>query len=59
MSGALRYTLVVRHPETNEATALLAGEQVPDWASELVQSDDLENYGKTEKRAASKRTASK
>lgn len=40
--GALRYTLVVRHPETSEPVALLAGELVPGWASGLVHSDDLE-----------------
>lgn len=42
MAGVLRYTLVVRHPETLAATALLAGQSVPDWASDLVHPDDLE-----------------
>lgn len=42
MAGVLRYTLVVRNPETLEATALLAGTQVPGWAAELVHADDLE-----------------
>ena len=40
-AGGLRYTLVVRHPETGAATALLAGEPVPAWASGLAQPDDL------------------
>ena len=40
--GVLRYTVVVRHPETGVATALLAGEPVPDWAGGLVSADDLE-----------------
>lgn len=38
----LRYTLIVRHPETGEAVALLAGSEVPKWASDLVQPDDCE-----------------
>jgi len=38
----LRYTLVVRHPETGEATPLLQGSEVPDWAKDLVQPDDVE-----------------
>ena len=38
----LRYTLIVRHPETGEAVALLAGSEVPKWASGLVQPDDCE-----------------
>lgn len=40
--GALRYTLIVRHPETAEPVALLAGQPVPEWASGLVHPDDLE-----------------
>ena len=47
MAGVLRYTLVVRNPETLEATALLAGTQVPGWAAELVHADDLEVVGRT------------
>lgn len=42
MSG-LKYTLVVTHPESLTAVALLQGEPVPEWASELVHSDDLES----------------
>ncbi len=40
--GKLLHTLVVRHPDTFEATALLAGEPVPDWAADLVHADDVE-----------------
>ena len=39
--SALRYTLVVRNPE-GVAVALVAGSEVPEWASGLVHSDDLE-----------------
>ena len=39
---SLKYTLVVRHPETGEPVALLKGEPVPDWAKDLVQPDDVE-----------------
>ncbi|GAB3988863.1 hypothetical protein [Nocardioides marmoraquaticus] len=34
-------TLVVRHPDTDAATALVEGQPVPDWAAELVHPDDL------------------
>ena len=40
--GVLRYTLVVRHSETSDPVALLAGEPVPEWASSLVHPDDME-----------------
>lgn len=45
MSAAkvLRYTLVVRHPDTLDAVPLLAGSEVPDWATDLVHPDDLES----------------
>lgn len=43
----LLYTLVVRHPETGEATPLLAGETVPAWAKGLVHADDLEPAAKS------------
>ena len=39
--SALRYTLVVRDPE-GVAVALVAGSEVPEWAADLVHSDDLE-----------------
>lgn len=38
----LKYTLVVRHPETGDPVALRAGEDVPKWASDLVHKDDQE-----------------
>lgn len=41
MSG-LKYTLVVRHPESGEPVALLEGTQVPSWAKDLVDPDDLD-----------------
>jgi hypothetical protein len=41
---SLKYTLVVRDPD-GQAVALLAGSEVPDWASDLVHPDDLEGSG--------------
>lgn len=41
MSGVLAYTVIVRHPDTDAATALLAGQPVPEWAGDLVHADDL------------------
>lgn len=38
----LKLTLVVRHPVTGEPVALKAGEPVPDWATDLVHPDDVE-----------------
>lgn len=40
-AGKLKYTLVVRHPDTSAPTALLADQEVPDWATDLVHADDL------------------
>lgn len=57
MTGVLRHTLVVRHPETHAAVGLLAGEPVPDWATDLVDDDDLEDGG--EKSPPAKKTAAK
>lgn len=42
MSAVLARTVVVRHPDTLAATALLAGEPLPDWASDLVGPDALD-----------------
>ena len=42
MTG-LKYTLIVVHPETSVPTALLAGSEVPDWAVDLVHSDDIDS----------------
>lgn len=41
MSG-LKYTVVVRHPETYQAVPLLAGTPVPAWAKDLVHADDID-----------------
>lgn len=40
-AGVLRYTLVVRD-EGGQPVALLEGQEVPEWARELVHADDLE-----------------
>lgn len=40
MTGKLKHTLVVRNPD-GEAVALVEGSEVPDWASDLVHSDDV------------------
>lgn len=37
----LRYTVVRKHPETDIATAILAGSRVPSWAKDLVDEADL------------------
>jgi len=37
----MKYTVIVRHPDTDEPTALLAGKSVPGWAKGLVHADDL------------------
>ena len=44
----LRYTRVVRHPETFQAVALVAGSQVPGWAGGLVHEDDLQDAPKAQ-----------
>lgn len=54
-AGDLRYTVVVRHPDNGEATALVAGQPVPDWATELVHADDLEPKVAAKKAATSKK----
>ena len=41
MAGKLMHTLVVRHPDTLEAVALLEGTTVPDWATDLVDKGNL------------------
>lgn len=57
-AGSLRFTVVVRHPETSEPVALVAGEPVPGWATDLVHPDDIEGAEPEAKRPA-KRAASK
>lgn len=37
----MRYTVIVRHPETDAPMAVLEGKPVPDWAEGLVHEDDL------------------
>jgi hypothetical protein len=37
----LKYTVVVRRPEDLTAVALVGGQPVPDWATDLVHPDDL------------------
>lgn len=39
--GVLRYTLVLRNPETLMPEALLEGQPVPAWAKGLVHAEDL------------------
>ncbi len=41
-AGKLKYTLVVRHPETLLPEALLAGTDLPAWAEDLVDEGNLE-----------------
>lgn len=41
----MKYTVVVRHPETDAPTALVKGTDVPDWATGLVHADDVESDG--------------
>ena len=41
-AGVLKYTLVVRNPDTMVATVLKAGEPVPEWAQDHVHPDDLD-----------------
>ena len=37
----MRVTVAVRHPQTLEAVAILAGDPVPDWALGLVDDGDV------------------
>lgn len=46
-AGVLKYTLVVRHPDTDAPTALLVGEAVPAWARDLVHADDVDGDAPT------------
>lgn len=54
MAGVLKYTVVVRNPDTMVAHALKAGEPVPSWAKDLVHPDDL--TGGSEKKAKDKKS---
>jgi hypothetical protein len=55
-AATLKYTIVVRHPETGVATALVEGSGVPEWAKDLVHKDDLEGGSPT--KAPAKKSAS-
>jgi hypothetical protein len=59
VSGALKYTLVVRNPATLDAVALRGGEPVPDWAADLVDPADIDGADAkaTPRKAAAKATA--
>ena len=58
--SALRYTLIVRNPETGAPVALLAGKPVPGWATDLVHPDDLTGAEpEPSKRAPTKKAAAK
>lgn len=48
-AGVLKYTVVRVNPETMTATAILAGSEVPEWASDMVHADDLESGASTSK----------
>ena len=37
----MRYTVVVRHPETMTPVALVEGTEVPEWASVRLPEDDV------------------
>ena len=41
MGRRLAGTVVLRSPETGEPVALLAGDDVPDWAAEAITNPDL------------------
>lgn len=43
MSAVMKHTMVVRHPDTMEATPVLAGDPRPDWAKDLIHDDNLED----------------
>ncbi|WP_344004149.1 hypothetical protein [Nocardioides lentus] len=46
----LAHTLIVRHPDTLVATPLVAGSEVPDWATSLVDDADLDGANAEPKR---------
>lgn len=53
-AGTMRVTVAVRHPQTLEVHALMAGEAVPEWAEGLVHEGDVESVKAPSKRAAAK-----
>lgn len=48
MAGKLIYTLVVRHPDTLVGVPLIAGSEVPDWATDLVDKGNLDDGGSSD-----------
>lgn len=42
MAGTMKHTMVVRHPDTMMAEALLVGSKVPDWAAGIVGPDNVD-----------------
>lgn len=49
MAGVMKHTMVVRHPDTLAAEALLAGEPVPDWVTDdLVHPDNTQTKAQYE-----------
>lgn len=42
----MKYTVIVRHPDTDAPTAVLVGKPVPEWAADLVHPDDIEGDDK-------------
>lgn len=38
----MKYTVIVRHPDTAAPTAVLVGKPVPEWAADLVHPEDVE-----------------
>jgi len=57
MAGVLRYTVIRHNSETGMAEPLLAGSEVPSWASGLVEADDLVQPEPAPKKAAAKKAA--
>ncbi|KNX38096.1 hypothetical protein [Luteipulveratus halotolerans] len=40
--AAMKRTVIVRHPESLQAVALVEGTEVPEWAEGLVHVDDTD-----------------
>lgn len=58
MARTLRYTRIVRHPETHQPTALVGGSELPEWADGLVHDDDMEG-GRPARKAPAKPSGAK
>ena len=48
MAARLRYTLVVRHPDSGIATAIIGGTEPPAWAEGQYDPADVEDDGRDE-----------